>query len=181
MRSILCASLLLLVMSAPEVRADGLIYQLPANGSSVRYDIENKASMNGQEQTIMGSLTVSSVGEATVDGEKCRWIEFRLMIKRENIERVTLAKCLIPEKHLGRGKSPGEHLIRGWIKTGDGEPQAFTDLKSPQAGGRVIGYLAGPPPNAGELEKVDVESPLGKLACEGVTGTHEFEQGNGTT
>ena len=163
------------------VRADGLIYQLPANGASVRYDTETTGSFNGQERMFKGSVTISSVGEATVDGEKCRWIEIRMMNKRDDQERVSIAKCLIAEKDLGRGKSPGEHVIRGWLKQGDGEPQAFSDFKSAQGAGRLAGYLAGPPQNPGELEKIEIDTPIGKLACPAVTGTRDVEQGNGTT
>ncbi len=181
MRSIVLAGLFISACATQVVRGDGLIYQLPANGASVRYDLETTGAFNGQERMFKGSLTISSVGDATVDGEKCRWIEFRMMNKRDDQERVAVAKCLIPEKHLGRGKSPGEHVIRGWFKQGDGEPQAFTDLKSAQGGGRLAGYLAGPPQNSGEQEKVEIESPLGKLMCPSVTGTQDIEQGNGTT
>jgi hypothetical protein len=164
-----------------QARADGLIYQLPANGASVRYDTETTGSFNGQDRTFNGSVTISSVGEATVDGEKCRWIEIRMMNKRDVQERVSIAKCLIPEKDLGRGKAPGEHVIRGWFKQGDGEAQAFTDFRSAQGGGRVAMYLVGPPQNPGELEKIEIDTPLGKLACPAATGTREVEQGNGTT
>jgi hypothetical protein len=181
MRSILLAILLVSAVCVDAVHADGLIYQLPANGASARYDMETTGSFNGQERTFKGSITISSVGETTVDGEKCRWIEFRMMNKRDDQERVTVAKCLFPEKDLGRGKSPGEHLIRGWLKQGDGEPQPFNDLKSAQGGGRLAGFIAGPPQNPGELDKMEIDSPLGKLACVGVTGNREIEHGNGTT
>ncbi|MGE5192849.1 MAG: hypothetical protein ACM3U2_10125 [Deltaproteobacteria bacterium] len=181
MRRIVLAGLFSFAFLTQAARADGLIYHLPANGSSVRYDTETTGSFNGQERTFKGSLTISSVGETTVDGEKCRWIELRMMTKRDDQERVAIAKCLIPEKHLGRGKSPGEHVIRGWLKQGDGEPQAFTDLKSAQGGGRLAGYLVGPPQNPGELEKIEIDGPLGKLACPAVTGTRDVEQANGTT
>jgi hypothetical protein len=164
-----------------QARADGLIYQLPANGASVRYDTETTGSFNGQDRTFKGSVTISSVGEATVDGEKCRWIEIRMMNKRDDQERVSIAKCLIPEKDLGRGKAPGEHVIRGWFKQGDAEAQAFTDFRSAQGGGRLGMYLVGPPQNPGELDKTEIDTPLGKLACPAVTGTRDVEQGNGTT
>jgi hypothetical protein len=181
MRSILLGGLLSFALLPQVSRADGLIYQLPANGASVRYDTETTGTFNGQERTFKGSVTISSVGETTVDGEKCRWIEIRLMNKRDDQERVSIAKLLIPEKDLGRGKAPGEHVIRGWFKQGDGEAQAFTDFRSAQGGGRLAMYLVGPPQNPGELEKVEIDTPLGKLACPAVTGTREVEQGNGTT
>jgi len=181
MRSILLAGLFTSAFLTQMARADGLIYQLPANGVSVRYDTETTGTFNGQERTFKGTVTISSVGEATVDGEKCRWIEIRFMNKRDDQERVSIAKCLIPEKELGRGKAPAEHVIRGWFKQGDGEPQAFTDFRSAQGGGRLATYLVGPPQNPGELEKIEIDSPLGKLACPAVTGTRDVEQGNGTT
>ena len=181
MRSILLGGLLSFALLTQVSRADGLIYQLPANGMSVRHDTETTGSFNGQERTFKGSVTISSVGETTVDGEKCRWIEIRLMDKREDQERVSIAKFLIPEKDLGRGKAPGEHVIRGWFKQGDGEAQAFTDFRSARGAGRLAMYLVGPPPNPGELEKIEIDTPLGKLACPAVTGTREIEGGNGTT
>jgi hypothetical protein len=178
----LTAGFLGLVTLTGLARADGLIYQLPSNGLAARYDVETARMADGEVRTSKGSLTISSVGETEVDGEKCRWIELRVAGMRDNVERVTIVKCLIPEKHLGRGKTPGDHVLRGWIKSGDGEPQPFTDIKMAQGAGRMINYLAGPPANSTELDAVDVETAtLGKLSCKGVTGTHEFDRGNGTT
>lgn len=181
MRSALFAGLFSSIFLTHVAWADGLIYQLPADGATVRYDTETTSSFNGQERTFKGSINISSVGEATVDGEKCRWIEFRTMTKQDDQERIVILKFLIPEKHLGRGKSPSEHIIRGWVKQADSEPQAVTDFKSVPGSGRFFGYLGGPPQNPGELEKVDIDCPLGKLACPAVTGSHDFDMGNGTT
>ena len=184
MRSILFAVLIaapVLMLSAfsPTVRADGLIYQLPADGTSVRYDTEVTFTNNGQERMLKGSLTISSVGLATVDNEKCRWIEFKTVMKTDQGERIAIAKCLIPEKDLGKGKSPGEHMIRGWIKQGDME-LAISDIKSQPGRMMLVGYLAGPAPNAKELDKTEIDGPLGKLACAGVTGEQEFQRDNGS-
>src|SRR5205823_14201674 len=129
MRLSLIASLLVVVTSIEVARADGLIYQLPADGTQVRYDNEVVFNNNGQEVTTTGTLTLSSVGVATVDGEKCRWIEIKAARKSNNGEQITIAKFLIPEKDLGKGKSAGDHLIRGWIKRDQNEPQPVTDLK----------------------------------------------------
>ena len=185
MRSTLLAGLLaayVLVNAAftQTVQADGLLYQLPADGTSVRYDTEVTFVNNGQEQTRKGSLTVSSVGQTTVDNEKCRWIEFKNVFKTDQGERIAIAKCLIPEKDLGKGKSPGEHMIRGWVKQQDMEPQAISNLRSQQGRMMLVGYLAGPAPNAKELDKAEIDGPLGKLACAGVTGEQEFQRDNGT-
>lgn len=177
---LLAAPLLLLAALTPTVRADGLIYQLPADGTSVRYDTEVTFTNNGQERMFKGALTISSVGQATVDNEKCRWIEFKNVTKTDQGERVVIAKLLIPEKDLGKGKSAGDHMIRGWSKQGDMEPVAFSDLKSQAGRLMLVGYLAGPAPNAKDLDKTEIDGPLGKLSCAGVTGEQEFQRDNGS-
>jgi len=186
MRSMLFAGLLaapILVLSASSqtANADGLIYQLPADGTSVRYDTKVTFTNNGQERMLKGSLTISSVGQATVDNEKCRWIEFKNVTKTDQGERIMIAKCLIPEKDLGKGKSPGDHTIRGWSKQGDMEPVAFSsDLRSQPGRMMLVGYLAGPAPNAKDIDKTEIDGPLGKLSCAGVTGEQEFQRDNGS-
>jgi hypothetical protein len=185
MRSILLAGLLavpVLMLSAfaPTARADGLIYQLPADGTSVRYDTDATFTNNGQERMVKGTLTVSSVGQATVDNEKCRWIEFKSVSKTDQGERIMIAKCLVPEKDLGKGKSPGDHMIRGWVKRGDMEPEAISDLRSQRGRMMLVGYLAGPAPNAKDLDKTEIDGPLGKQSCAGITGEQEFQRDNGS-
>ena len=165
---------------AQTAHADGLIYKLPAEGEQARYEMEIAVSVGGQDVATKGSVTVSSVGQATVDNEKCRWIEFKMIFKEDDQERITIAKTLIPEKHLGQGKSAGEHLIRGWVKEADMPPQEFKDLKAPGALS-VAAFLAGPPKNAGELDKIEIDNAkLGKLSCAGVTGDQEIDGPNGT-
>jgi hypothetical protein len=164
-RPILLAGLLAaLVLSQTvitrDARADGLIYQLPADGTSVRYETEVTSTNNGRERMLQGSLTISSVGEATVDNEKCRWIEFKVVTKAERGDRITIAKFLIPETDLGKGTSPAGHILRGWLKQGEGE-LAVTPGRCPVI---LEPHMAGPAPNVKELEKTDVDSPLGKLA-----------------
>jgi hypothetical protein len=165
---------------APTAHADGLIYKLPADGEQVRYEMEIAVTVGGQDVATKGSVTVSSVGQATVDNEKCRWIEIKMIFKEDEQERITVAKMLIPENDLGQGKSAGEHLIRGWVKEGDMPPREFTDLKDPGALS-IAAFLAGPPKNPGELEKIEIDNAkMGKLSCAGVTGEHELDGPNGT-
>jgi hypothetical protein len=179
MRLSLTVSVLVVVSSFHVARADGLIYQLPRDGTQVRYDNEVTFSNNGQERTSSGSLTLSSVGVTTVDSEKCRWIEIKTTRKTDNREQITIAKFLIPEKDLGKGKAPGDHLIRGWIKRGDNEPQAVTDLKGPQTR-LLVAYLAGPAPNSRDLDKTEIDGKLGKLTCRGIAADYEFVGDNGS-
>ena len=166
--------------SAPSARADGLIYALPKDGEQARYEMEIAVAVGGQDVATKGSVTVSSVGQTTVDNEKCRWIEFKMIANADNQEQITLTKVLIPEKDMGQGKSPGEHMIRGWIKEGDMPPQEIKDLKDPRALS-VAAFLAGPPKNAVEIDKIEIDNAkLGKVSCAGVTGDQEIDGPGGT-
>ena len=105
---LLAVSCLMLSALTQTVRADGLIYQLPADGTSVRCDTEVTFVNNGQERMLKGSLTISSVGQATVDNEKCRWIEFKNVTKTDQGERIMIAKMPDPRKGPGKKGSRRE-------------------------------------------------------------------------
>lgn len=182
MRSALVAALFISAALAQSARGDGLIYQLPEDGAQVRYDMEIKVTAGGQEIPVTGSISVSSVGQIVVDNEKCRWIEIKMITKAGEQEQLGISKVLIPEKDLGKGKSAGEHLIRGWIKDADAaEPLEIKDLKAPQALALAT-FLSAPPKNPGELDKTEIDNPkLGKLSCAGVTGDVEIDGPGGTT
>lgn len=180
MRRALWIGSLVIVGFAGPAFADGLIYALPDDGSQVRYDSEIDVTVAGQQVATKGSVTVSSVGQTTVDNEKCRWIEFKMIFKEEEQERLTITKVLVPEKHLGKGKSPGESLIRAWVKEGDMPAQEIKDLKDPRALAAAA-FLTGPGKNPGELEKVEIDnSKLGKISSTGVSGDQELEGPGGT-
>ena len=181
MRRGLLAGLFVVIGFAQAAFADGLIYELPDDGSQVRYDSEIDVTAGGQQVLVTkGSVTVSSVGQVTVDNEKCRWIEFKMIFKEDDQERLTLTKVLVPEKHLGKGKSPGENLIRAWVKEGDMPAAEIKDLKDPRAAAAAA-FLTGPPKNPGELEKIEIDNPkLGKVSSAGVTGDQELEGPGGT-
>ena len=74
MRSTILAGLFVAAAFVQTARADGLIYQLPADGGQVRYDMEIDLTPGGQDVKAKGSVTISSVGQITLNGEKCRWI-----------------------------------------------------------------------------------------------------------
>jgi hypothetical protein len=177
MRLFLFAGLFIAVALAQPALADGLIYKLPDDGAHVRYDLE--IAITGQDAKVTGSLSVSSVGKATENGEDCRWIEFKMIVNSEGQDHVAISKMLVPEMHLGNGKSGAENVIRGWIKEENGEPFEIKDLKVPQAVA-LRAFLAGPPKNAGELEKKEIDGKLGKLECPGATGEVEMESDLGT-
>ncbi len=179
MRAAFLTSLCIVAAAAPSARADGLIYQLPVDGAQIRYDIELTISVAGQDLDLKGSVVVSSVGQTTVENEKCRWIEFKMIMNADGQERITITKALIPEAHIGKGKSPMEHLVRAWAKEGEGEAQEVKDFKSPQAT-LLRAFLAAPPKNVAELANVEIDGKLGKLECPGITGDGEFDVENST-
>jgi hypothetical protein len=177
MRASLFPGLFLAAALTQTALADGLIYKLPEDGAQVRYDLE--IAIAGQDTRVKGSLTVSSVGKATENAEDCRWIEFKMITSDDGQDHIVISKALIPEKHLGKGKSAAENVIRGWIKEENGEPFEIKDLKAPQAVA-LRAFLAGPPKNAGELEKKEIDGKLGKFECPGATGELEIESDIGT-
>jgi len=168
--SVLCATLAV---------ADGMVYRLPDDGGQAQYDLVIKAGPPGGQREMKGAFKLSSVGKETVGADVCRWIEIRLAFNEDGQERVILAKSLVPEKHLGRGKSPGDNMLRTWIKFSDQEAVSLTDLKQPMAG-PLQAFLAGPASNAMILEKSTIENAkLGKQECEGEIASYEFDQGEG--
>ena len=173
-----CGFLLIAPALAQPVQADGLIYQLPKDGASVKFDMELTNSRNGQDHATTGTLSVSSVGESTVAGTKCRWIEFKTVVKIGERERSDFIKVLVPEQHLGKGKSPRQHIVRAWIRQEDGEPMPVKDFEDPRAMALAL-YLADPPNKPGEIEKIEIDSKLGKLQCVGASGELEFKRRSG--
>jgi hypothetical protein len=162
-KSFLLAGLLIGWALAQTTLADGLIYALPADGAQARYDMQ--ITIVGQDVKVGGSVTVSSVGQVTVDNEKCRWIEIKMITRDGDQESIGLSKVLIPEKHLGKDKSPGSNMIRAWIKEGDMAPMEVKDFSDPKTLA-LVAFLTGPGQNAATLDALEIENAkLGKLSC----------------
>jgi hypothetical protein len=158
-------------------RADGLFYQLPPDGASMKFDLEMTADAGGEQRTSKGSLTMSSVGQVESGGEKSRWIEFKMVMQQGDREQVIIAKSLIPEKSLKLGESPFANFTKAWLKQGDREPKEIKEAAGNDAG-PLPAFLAGPLNNQQKLEAIEVDSVLGKLQCAGVTGDLELDEGN---
>src|SRR5262249_5549019 len=156
-------------------RADGLLYQLPEDRSWVRFDARYTFKLDGMEQAGQGTgtLIMASVGKALEGSEACRWIEFKIHLKDSGMEHTLIRKLLIPEKYLKKGENPTEHVVRGWAKY-DNEDVA----RAVPVHGWWPAYLAGPLQDERKLDKQLVESKLGALECEGVTGWIEYQEGD---
>lgn len=144
--------------------AGGLVDRLPADGAWARFEYVNNVGVN---RPRMGSLWMASVGQAMVKGEACRWIEIRMEEETLNRPLRKTRKVLVPERHLGRGKSPLLHVVRAWFKSGDSDAK---ELDTKNFGPLQI-WLASPLDDVKHLEDEVVLSKLGELPCPGVKET----------
>ncbi len=176
MRSAFLAAALFFVPIA--ARADGLLDQLPADGSWAEFDVAGKAyGANGDSRvTVIGTLRLSSVGHESVNGEACRWIEVKSTSRFERGDRRNEAaetiKLLIPEQYLKRGQEPLAHVYKAWrqhptvdqgqIKQLDLQGEGLREVQS------LDEFFHGPAWEVTQLEPEEVESKLGKTRCSGL-------------
>lgn len=153
--------------------AEGLLYQLPEDGSWVQFNVEYTFRSEGAEQSGQQLLRMASVGKAFEASEECRWIEFEIRAKENGTERVWIRKLLIPVRYLKQGENPTLHVVRGWAR----QDQAPVEPAVP-VHGRWPAFLAGPLHDEERLERQVVDTKLGLLECEGVRGWIEFNEGN---
>jgi hypothetical protein len=172
-----CILVLLFVVPAGWIRADGLLYQLPKDGAWASYDFEVAARGIEGPQTVNGTLRIASVGQTIENKAPCRWIEIQLdmtmTIQDRKATKTHLYKVLIPEKYLAKGETPLEHALRTWEQSEKKDPVKMEDPNRFQAGPLPI-ILSGPWKDVRSLEKTEIESKLGKLPCEGIQGTLVF-------
>lgn len=168
-----CTVATFLCVAVGETRGNVLIYQLPKDGSWVRYNF----AMTGDQAGLgaSGTLMISSVGQTTENGEKCRWIEIKFIGKISEQEVVQVLKLLIPEQHQHKGKKPHEHVIKGWMKDGGSDPEKLSDSEHKF----LVELLLGPLEDVKKLEKKKVvDYQEGQFRCEvEITGRKEFDVG----
>lgn len=184
MKCLIATSLLSVLLLVPvETSADGLIYQLPDDGTSITFDLHGSFEQQGRTMTMAGTLDISSVGQETVDDVPCRWIEFKMSVTefrmgtKQTRQRTLIAKALIPEAELKKGKAPIDHVRKGWYKTGDDEPREIIDIANGTAGGLagpLPAFLCGPFKEDQKKDPVTVKSGLGEDKCEVTTGSASF-------
>jgi hypothetical protein len=178
MRTLSTITLVAFLAMQPNVtHADGLIYKLPQDGTSVELKVTGLVERDGKTEEMDGTIWVSSVGKKTVDGEVCRWIELKWAATQVKRDSTAVTKVLVPEKQLAAGKTPVSHVREVWYKMGDREAKEVTDLNGRRAG-LLPAFLAGPFKDVTKVEAKTIDSGLGKLECKGVTGTVQFKQGS---
>ncbi len=122
MRQLFVLALIFIVMILPaRTNAEGLIHQLPKDGSWVRFEINGKgiAADGTVKISIKGTQTISSVGRVAVNNEQCRWIEIETALNYDRRDSKTgkhteIFKLLIPEQYLTKGKNPRDHVLKAY-------------------------------------------------------------------
>jgi hypothetical protein len=194
---IFCA-FVLVVVGGSVACGDGLIWQLPPDGTTVGFQGECEGEfkpvlskdfadkMPSQEvekleqpQKIKMKIgvTVSSVGQTTRAEQKCRWIEIAL--RSDDTENIL--KILVPEKYLARGEDPLDHAILTFYNPKDMDRAKVTL----EEGFNRIQYeldrcrSAFPMPlkDVHKLPKKTIETPIGTFKdCEVIEGSMEFDR-----
>lgn len=168
-------------------RADGLVFQLPADGAWARYAVQTDGEFafgDGPKQklALSGTLKIGSVGEVTRSEEKCRWIELKSESKTEGVYPKLILKLLIPEGRLQRGQDPLAHArltffdpkpvdkekITSYIDEGFNRIQYEID--------RFRDVFPRPLDNAKSPKRETIETSAGKFEdCEVVAGTSDYD------
>ncbi len=176
-QSLLVPALALLFATVPRATADGLITQLPDDGSWAEFELKLTLTENGEKRERSAYLRLSSVGQDEHQGAKCRWVELQISrIEPPQPDEVT--KILVPEESLKTGKVSAASLIRGWHKPAD-EDAAELDKDRPRMKiGPLAMLLSGSFSGSSKIEKEDVTvAGLGSLSCEKTTGKHDLPMG----
>lgn len=173
-QSIVIACLIVPLVATPRATADGLITQLPEDGSWAEFELKLTLTENGQQRERSAYLKLSSVGQVEHQGAKCRWVELQISrIEPPQADEVT--KILVPEESLKSGKVTAASLIRGWRKPADEEATEMDKDQPRLKIGPLALLLSGSFSDPQKLEKEDVKvEGLGSLACDKTTGKHEL-------
>lgn len=188
-----------LVVPPRAAQAQGVLWNLPADGSWVRYEGTCKQvelRPNSTEGDIplewIQHLTIKSVGseEAEFRGEKvpCRWIELKVVTGRASEAGVDpgpvgarIFKVLVPEKRVvGKTADDGKipvsfiDIVKGYRKYGDGEvkPIEAKALQVYPLLALVMHYHAVEPEGS---EPVDPQIPLGDVQTQKFKATSKME------
>jgi hypothetical protein len=177
--SLLVSSLVLLLAAVPSATADGLITQLPDDGSWAEFELKLTLTKNDQKREHSAYLRLSSVGQVEHQGTKCRWVELQVS-RTEPPTPDEVAKILVPEESLKSGKVTVANLIRGWSKPGDDETVELDRDRPRLKIGPLAMLLSGSSSDSQKSEKEEVQvDGLGPLACEKSTGKHDLPMSPG--
>jgi len=164
----------LLLAATPRATADGLITQLPDDGSWAEFELKLTLTEDGKKRERSAYLRLSSVGQVEHQGAKCRWVELQIS-RTEPPQADEVAKILVPEESLKSGKVTVASLIRGWRKPEDEEATELDKDRPRLKIGPLAMLLSGAFSDSQKIEKEEIKSEgLGPLACEKTTGKHDL-------
>ena len=75
---VVIACLIVPLVATPRATADGLITQLPDDGSWAEFELKLTLTENGEKREHSAYLRLSSVGQDENQGIKCRWVELQV-------------------------------------------------------------------------------------------------------
>lgn len=185
MRPFMNVPTLVLLLCLPGMAlAEGLILQLPEDGTWARFEVEGTGvkSDGTVTITIQGKQTLRSVGTKMVDNQPCRWIELESDVTFEPVGRFEaeslkeIFKLLIPESHLTKGKDPREKVIKAY-KGSSADTMQELDLKGD--GKREIQsldeFLHAPLKKITKLPATTIKVKDKNWECEGSKGEENSE------
>lgn len=166
---IVAATVIVLVVAAPSVRAEPLLQLLPEDGAWVAFN--GSVDDGGQKETL--TWIVKAVGKKDVAGVACRWIEMAVM---NGDKPQIILKCLVPESEFGKGKHPLGAAKQVFVKRGEEQTMEVGNLLAADPPHAL--FLQGPGADAKKLDaKEAIETQNGKLECDVITGTNQLEVG----
>jgi hypothetical protein len=123
------------------------------------------------------SLTIRSVGRVERGGEVSRWIEIEERFKRKaGKDVVQVWKLLVPEKHLGMGANPLEHVVSAWYSMSeDTAPVHVENQQEIRIHLRQLFF--GPNDEVTKLDGKSLEINSESLACSGRAATRSEKSG----
>lgn len=173
-----------------QTRADGLIFQVPADGTWARFDAKEDAEHKvndgpSKKASVIGTMTVSSVGQLTRNKQPCRWIELKAESKTEGVNPKTVLKMLIPEEYLKRGHDPLSHSLLTFFNPKAGDAKKAPSVESHiDKGFNRIQYeidrfrprFPVPLDAAKSMKRETVETPAGRFEdCEVIAGSSKYD------
>lgn len=157
--------------------ADGLVDQLPADGSWVKYQAVMVTTVGDQKSEIKGTVTLASVGSrVTEDQGACRWVELTSELSDGKQTQTNVGKFLIPETALARGQNPRKYIVKAWGKDAMGLKEE--DSLPEDVASMMDMLLHAPLEESKPLAEAKVDCKLGALTCTGVTGSRSRKLGS---
>ncbi|MBI3862394.1 MAG: hypothetical protein HY290_10915 [Planctomycetia bacterium] len=124
--------------------------------------------------------TISLVGTATENDQRCRWVEIKSVAfdAKNNPVRTHVTKLLIPESEMLKSKDPLKNAVRGWVRVNDQPPSPMKPIAWDPGlfVGECLSWLPGVRIQLREVDQPrDVAYQRGTIqAAKAFSGTREY-------